>query len=368
MKVYLDSFPEPKDDVDRTIAHFLCRVGGKSELFKDVIGFCAIPFFLLLYWINGLFPVKSNKHRAILIHLTSLSYHTDDRFPEELKREFGEVYTAGFKRYPFRFRGILDAETFACWRNLFRRGRRYGFLCFFSLVSLASMNRLLKEYQPEAIINYRAESNYASSLLTCLCEQKGTEYICYMHGEYLNSGERAFVRFSRMYLWDEGYRDVFAWSRSADSRMYVYTPGVYRTKFEERDSFPYYLAYYFSGNDRCAEMIAEELSALVRRGLQCKVRPHPRFSDLALLKKAFEEKGIPVEDAKSIDIVDSINETEHVAALFSSVLTQAYYGGKKIVIDDVSAPEKFDELEERNCIILKKEYRLLSEMVSTKET
>ena len=366
-KQLVDSFPEPADDIDRTAFQYACKFDGarKGKMFLfNAAAFVAIPCLLLLYLINRVRCREKEHHDAVLISerfLSGMDYQ--DKLPPQLVEEFGQIHPLDFTKYPELFRGVLDGKTLKYFlKSVLRR----PFQCFMHLMCLAHMgglNRILLEYTPVAVLNYVCEFNMASSMLTAVCENHGCEYICFQHGDYLTDEGRAFVRYSRLYLWDEHYRDLFNWSRSPEEQYRFYRPKMYDLNLPELDHEPeYYISYYFSGNDDSAQLILDVFKKCVAQGKKCKVRPHPRYTDIPYIKKVFEPEGIFVEAPLEMKLEESVANSQCVAALCSTVLTQAYYAGKEVFIDDISNPAFYEDVKKGMHIMTNKPHRLLSEL------
>ena len=105
------------------------------------------------------------------------------------------------------------------------------------------------------------------------------------------------------------------------------------------------------------------LLKLQRKGQKCKVRPHPRFSDLNLIKELFQGE-ILIEDTSKTTIEESLECSYLTIAFASTVLSQAYYSGKIIVIDNISNPKRFNQLREMKYILIDKANMLFSEVVA----
>lgn len=366
-KKLIDAFPEPKDDYDRVKYHYRCRFyrapKGKMILL-NLLGYAGIIACLFFYVMNRLRAKKVEKHEAVLINskLPGLTY--DDKIPEELYEEFSDIHALDFSFFPNMKAGIFTWKAFKCWLKLAARMPLSGYACFTCLATIMDMQRLIYEYGPRAILNYRVESSIASSMITCFCEQQGIEYICFMHGDYVLSKERAFVRFSRMYLWDEHYVDIFKWSRCPAEQLKVYMPKAYHIDLPEMENGPAYdFTYYLNGDDAQVQMIVDMLKKQIACGLKCKIRPHPRFSDREKIEKLCSPEGITVEDPLKESLAYSIANTRYVIGRCSTVLSQAYYAGKKIIIDDVSEPESFEQLAKQAYIMINKPHQLVSEFI-----
>lgn len=364
-KKYVDAFPEPRDDFDRVAFQYQCGFRGANKIrlaLLNALGIIAGPVFILLYLFNGLRFKKAEHHNAVLVNekfLAGMTY--EGRVPEELYTEFGDILVMDFMKYPELFGGILNGAAVRMWWKLVARHPLHGHMNTLCLVHLASVQKMIAQYTPKAIVTYMAELNFASCLITHYCESLGIEYICFMHGDYLTNKRRAFVRFSRMYLWDPHYRDVFRWSRCPEGQYRYYFPQMYQLKFENKTP-EFYLTYYFSGNDNSAQSILQMMCKLQQEGKKCKIRPHPRYTDIAYITPLFENAGIMVEKPLELPLEESLADTECAAARCSTVLTQAYYAGKMVFLDDISDPDFYHEMKESMYIMESKPHQLLSEL------
>lgn len=87
------------------------------------------------------------------------------------------------------------------------------------------------------------------------------------------------------------------------------------------------------------------------------VRPHPNSTNIKKLKRYI---AISMIEDNKIGIDTSILTTKSIVAKCSTVINQAYYAGKEIIIDDITDKKLFSILKERNYIGFKLEHKLLS--------
>ena len=109
--------------------------------------------------------------------------------------------------------------------------------------------------------------------------------------------------------------------------------------------------------------IKQCLDLLENQGLMCKLRPHPRFTDKNMLNDIFSN--YLIEDS-SWSLETSMECSKYIAAYNSTVLTEAYYSGKDIVIDDYVDPSKFQNMKERHYIMLSRPHILMTELIREK--
>ena len=96
-----------------------------------------------------------------------------------------------------------------------------------------------------------------------------------------------------------------------------------------------------------------------KRGAVVAVRPHPRYTPPEA-RECFRDF---LWEDPSIGIEQSILRTGCAVSLYSTVLLQAYVNGVEVVIDDLTSPERFAQLQTLHYIMLDKPHRLLSKLV-----
>ena len=361
---YLSSFPEPKDDYERSYFKFKCFCEYCYYKKKWIIAsYNAGAMALLPIMHRRLRKAWKNRDKAVekvdavIENVPKLP--CDDVIPQELRDSYKTVKEIHAINYSDAW---LSDEAEEIVKELERRYPTKFYFRIITMMKLAQFCQYLDKYKPEAILFYSCEREFAGPLQTKLCEKMGSKYISYMHGDYLSTLCFAFQKFSHYYIWDESYRSMFEqlkWS----APMTVYKPAKLKGIAEPvpDGECKYYATYYFS--DETREQIAkiyEVFSALEKRGLKTKVRPHPRFSDVEAISSVF--KDIEIEDTKEWSLAKSISESEYIVGLNTTVLSEAYFSGKKIAIDDVSDPAKYSELDKRGYISIRRPHVLLSEL------
>ena len=120
--------------------------------------------------------------------------------------------------------------------------------------------------------------------------------------------------------------------------------------------------YYLGGETQVIlNKISNCLEKLREKGYRVAVRPHPRYSNINVIKKIFQ--GYEIEDLNEIDIKTSLMRTKNIVSLYSTVLNQAYQMKENIVLDDVTDPSKYYKLKELHYIVLNYKHGLLSQVV-----
>ena len=107
--------------------------------------------------------------------------------------------------------------------------------------------------------------------------------------------------------------------------------------------------------------ISKILEQLYKSGNKISIRPHPRYSNMDIVKKIFTFAD--VEDTTQISIEQSLLQSGAAISLYSTVLNQALCNSIPIIIDNMSNPENFNKLKELGYVCLYKKHRLLSEVL-----
>lgn len=365
----LSSFPEPKDDVDRAFFQFRARNADKplrELLIKNIVSLFAIPVFIVAGIINELLCTKSRHHPdAVFLQIDSANgniYPYEDFFPEEIEKEYPDLVHLHKTSFPSLSSVVMGGEPLRIWT---KSVIRHPVNCYYNLlvlVHLLSINGVIKEFNPKAIINYRTEEDSTSSLCTLLCETTGREYICFMHGDYTLDINACFFRFSKYYIFDERYKNLFKASRCGDMKYIVYAPPGFKT-FKVKDDPAFDYTYYFDGLHDNIDSVVNCLIQLSERGFRCTARPHPRFSNVKRIRELFQNAGLELQNNLTIGIKDSIENTKCAIGIASTTLSQAYYAGCTIVIDDMANINLYNELKKKHSISLERPHLLLSNII-----
>ena len=359
-KEYLNALPEPKDDFELAYNHYKTLNFYYYEKWMQIM-FNAMAVFLLPFiWAKNAtrtIPESSGERKGSVFAKAVIK--TDDILPPDFDERYG-----GFSIVERPSKRGMDKTA----KDVFRRcAKHYIFHPYFLLIILQKIidaSLLIEEYNPKAIVAFAKERDFSAPIVSLYCESRDIEYVSFMHGDYTFSIDKAYQRFTRYYVWDEHYTKMFRDLRWKMEHYEVYLPeklkGIVAPHSDGK--YDYYITYYFGAeSEKRIRGVHRTFEILKDAGFRCKIRPHPRFSDMEYLKKVFD--GFLMEDPKKVSLVESLDNTRYVAALNSTVLSQAYYSGKEYVIDDYSDPERYASLEERQYIMLSKPHRLLSELI-----
>ena len=359
-KKILSEYSEPTSMMERSFYQKKCqdKINGKIQtILYDIISMILFyPILLKLYIISDADNLQVNKADAVSL------YDFDEKklLPDSIKKEYRRII------YKDDISGCLDTTDIKFIKKIIFK---YPFSFYFLIkntIRIAMYSRLIKLYNPKAIISY-AEYSFTSSVLTEYCRTKGVKHINIMHGEKLYNIRDSFFEFDLFYVWDKHYVDLFRKLRANGNQFILYSPEclTFRNSLIKKNianivDFKYYLAH---PGKRDLKIIAESLRILSDKGYKIKVRPHPLLLDIDLILTYFNEDEI--ELAKDVTIEDSILNTNYVIAEYSTVLNQGFNSLKEIVIDDVTNPDNYEKLRELHYIMINKPHIKLSEIIKS---
>ncbi len=360
---YLRKFPEPKDDFERSFYKYKCFSEYCYFKRKWILVFYNLGAMILLPSVYSKLKKADrndqpiNRVDAVIENVPRLP--NVDVIPEELLGKYGAIKEVDHINYA---ESCLTNRADEIYKEL---KKHYFFHFYFRMIVLQKLGQFsmyLKCYEPKAIVFYSCEREFSGPLQALLCERSGAEYISFMHGDYLSTLSFAFQRYSTYYVWDEAYQKMFEELRCG-CPMPIYRPrklkGIAEVLDEEKCS--YFTTYYFSDETRAeATIIHEIFSKFENYGLKTKIRPHPRFSDIKMLQEVFHD--IEIENPGEYSLGDSITNSLFTVGLNTTVLSEAYFSGKKVVMDDLSNIDKYKQLDERGYVMTRRPHLLLSQL------
>ena len=352
-KAFLESLPEPEDLLERSYAQYRCQMMMERPILR--VMYQATSMLLLPVYRRQLLrrpaPQKMQAADAVF------AYGSEDTIlPESLRGEFAHICQV----QDFQNELFLTGEDCSFLRELARRYPTAFYFRFKCMAKLAMYRSLYETYRPKAIL-VSEEYSYTSSFLSEYCHRLGVEHINVMHGEKLYHIRDSFFCFDRCYVWDECYRRLFCDLRAEPAQFRVELPPSMQP-WEKPSTPPEVdLTYYLQAEPTEQRMqIAAALHTLQARGMVIAVRPHPLHCDDTLLEIF---SGFALEMPGDCSIEQSILRTKCAVSLYSTVLLQASINGVAVVIDDLTAPERFVQLKSLRYIMLDKPHGLLSALL-----
>ena len=352
-KAFLESLPEPEDLFERAYAQYRCQMMLERPILRA--GYQLAAMLLLPVYRRQLLrrtaPRKEQAADAVF------AYDSEDTIlPESLRGEFADICQVR----DFQNTLFLTGEDCSFLRELARRYPTAFYFRFKCMAKLAMYRSLYETYRPKAIL-VSEEYSYTSSFLSEYCHRLGVEHINVMHGEKLYHIRDSFFYFDRCYVWDECYRRLFCDLRAEPTQFRMELPPSMQP-WEKPSTPPEVdLTYYLQAEPTEQRMqIAAALHTLQARGMVIAVRPHPLHCDDTLLEIF---SGFALEMPGDCSIEQSILRTKCAVSLYSTVLLQASINGVAVVIDDLTAPERFAQLKSLRYIMLDKPHGLLSALL-----
>lgn len=352
-KAFLESLPEPKDLLERSYAQYRCQMMLERPILRVMYQLAAM--LLLPVYRRQLLrrppPRKEETADAVF-----LSEDSERLLPETLRTAFPVLCQA----WGYQGSSLLRKEDLALLSTLRRRYPTAFYFRFKCMAKLAMYRYQYELYHPKALI-VDEEISYTTSFLTEYCHRLGVEHINVMHGEKLYYIRDSFFCFDRCYVWDECYRRLFFDLRAEPTQFRVEIPPSLQP-WEKPSTPPEVdLTYYLQEEPTEQRMqIAAALHTLQARGMVIAVRPHPLYCDDTLLEIF---SGFALEMPGNCSIEQSILRTKCAVSLYSTVLLQASINGVAVVIDDLTAPERFAQLKSLRYIMLDKPHGLLSALL-----
>ena len=353
-KAFLEGLPEPKDLLKRAYAQYRCQMMLERPILRA--GYQLAAMLLLPVYRRQLLrrPASRKEETADAVFAFG---GPDTILPCSLRQEYpGIRQVRDFQNALF-----LTREDCSFLRELARRYPTAFYFRFKCMAKLAMYRSLYETYRPKAII-VSEEYSYTSSFLTEYCHRLGVEHINVMHGDKLYDIHDTFFCFDRCYIWDQFYRDLFCELRAEPTQFRMEMPPSMQPwdaqDVEKAVDYTYYLQ---AETSQMLEKIAKSLQTLQKSGAVVAVRPHPLYSDMETVRRLFSD--FEIEETAEVGIETSILRTRHVIGLYSTVLYQAHINHVPVVIDDLTAPERFAQLKSLRYIMLDKPHGLLSALL-----
>lgn len=347
-QLFLNEFGNPRDDIDRSFFQYKCqkwepfgimgKLGKFGFVFADIIAlFLLFPRFVR-YRIKKVKPVKKKYDAVITLKMLSII----------LPDDFDGTYI-----WQDIDSGSLVKEDTVFLRRIVSRHPFSFFFVYKLMCRLANYSEAIRKYSP-GIVFSSAEYSFTSSILTLYCESNGVKHYNIMHGEKGYNPRDAFCRFSRFYIWDIHYKELFISLKSDKTTYFIMRKRVPSIiPVVSNTTGTYYL------QKQTTEELLKIKRLLDKSGLLYKVRPHPLYKN----GDEIEVFGREHVESFDIDIWESIKNAGLIISQDSTVLYEAYLVGAKIVVDDVSDSIWYQELKKRKYIMLDKPHELLSHII-----
>lgn len=348
-KKYVSSFPEPSNDMERSYYQYKCQMKLKPPLYVLILNFAAIPlyFYYLLRLSKNTVILEKSKHDMVFFR----DGKGIEIIPPDIYKQYKDIEINPEESMCIT-KSDLEFIKLIAMRHMLS-----PYFLLKILLKIAKYSYVIQAYSPKGIL-VCAEYSFTSSILTQYCSTRQIKHINTMHGEKLYDIKDSFFRYDKCYVWDEYYVALFTQLRAELSQFIIQPLAPFCRYVSASIEYTYYLA---GENKKTLSRIKNNLDFLSRLGCTIVIRPHPRYSDITLIKKVFQE--YPIQDPKTVSINDSLGLTKYAISLYSTTLNQALANGRIVVIDDISNAEKYKKLRNLQYIILNKPHLLLSELI-----
>lgn len=355
-QAFLERMGEVRNDIDRGYNQYLCQnffVPKWKVWTLNVIAAVLLPFLVVYYLSKGLF-VKKEEQTDIMIERKGMSevvpaevrekYHPNDRY-------WNDGASMAFGDFGFLVKLIVHAP-------------HHPYFVLKAWMNVAHYSDMIRRHSPSVMIQF-GEFSFSSSLLTAYCHRHGVKHVDIMHGEKLYFIRDAFFHYDECYVWDKHYVDLFCKLKAEPSQFRIAIPesiSIDTTKYVCEDyyaDYKYYLATITEGE---IKSIVDSMAFAGRKGESVKYRPHPRYTDMVLLKKYVKEEDI--EYPKKVGILESISNLKYAVGSYTTVLNQAFFSGQKVILDDVTYGNQHNKLKSMMYILANKNLCTLSMLQS----
>lgn len=349
---YVNHFKDPQDEFERSYFQYCCQMKLYGPILHIMLNIAALPISILLLSKYKKKNITPQHFEECLFFQNGLP---NNIIPNSLKQKYSNILCINIDEHS------LTKEDLSFLRDVFKKYPLSWMLWLKTIIVISQYSAFKTKYSPAAIISC-SEFSFTSSLVTKYCRLNNIKRINVMHGEKLYDMHDSFVEFDEFYVWSQEYANLLCSLRASPDQFRIEIPqSLQIEKFPDVKS-KYDYTYYLGGEtDEELHNISKVLHKLLNNGERVAIRPHPRYSNISKIQQIFSF--IDIEDTAEVTIEHSLLQTKNVISLYSTVLTQAYYSGINLIIDDVSAPKKYNKLEELGYVMLSVEHTLLSTLV-----
>ena len=341
---YLERLGEAKNDIDRGFKQYLCQNYFTRPKWKIVAFNMAaaiiMPFLTFYYLIKGLCVKQGDKIDAMIE-----KKGMDEVVPEEVIEKYHPDNTQWDKGASMSFSDILFLLKLVC------RAPHYPYFVLKAWMNVVLYSDMIRRHRAKVMIQF-GEFSFSSSILTAYCHFKGVKHVDVMHGEKLYYIRDAYFHYDEAYVWNQHYVDLFKMLRAEPTQFRIALPPSMRidtVKYSNPLAYADYKYYLANFSEEEIISIVNSMSFARNEGKSVKYRPHPRYSDMTLLRKYVPEENI--ENPRMVPIQESIANMGCAVGSYTTVLVQAYFSGKDVLLDNVTFIRQYDKLKELKYIL-----------------
>lgn len=351
-KKFLESQPVPKSLIDRSYNQYKAQmlfVPWWKVMLQNYVSLVSLPFVICLLLLKSIRD-KSSFHVDAIGEFKGL----EETLPDSIKAEYAinndvwaECSSLTWNEMPF----VIKLVFF-----------RHPYFSLKIILKIAQYSYGIRIHKPRAIIVHN-EYSFTSSALTAYCNMNKVKHINAMHGEKLFYIRDSWFCYDECYVWDMHYANLFVEMKADPTQFHIEIPAsmeIVPDKHIKANAYADYKYYLANNTEDEIKLLADRLHKLTGSNRTIKVRLHPRYSNLDVIRRYFEENEI--EFPKDVNIIDSISNTDNVIGSYTTVLVQAYLAGKHVILDDVVYKEQYDKLLLLRYIMAYKDTQKLSEI------
>ena len=349
---YLNSLGEAKDDITRGYKQYLCQnefVKPKWKIWVfNVGGAITLPIVLCYFLIKRIFEKKRIPIYCLI---------EKKGMPEVVPIEVREKYQPSVNYQGGTSLGIGDLG-FICRLGI--KAPHHPYFTFKAMMNVARYSDLIYRYHPKVMIQF-GEFSFSSSVLTSYCHKHSVKHVNIMHGEKLYNIRDSFFHYDECYVWSEHYVRLLSSLKAEPTQFRVAIPPSLKIDCEKYKKPEYYADYKYylaAGSEDTIRNIVAAMTFAKLGGKTIKYRPHPRYTDVNLLRKFVAEKDI--EWPHEVNIQESIANLGCAVGSYTTVMIQAYFSGKQVIMDDVAQKKEYDVLHSLSYILSGDEFERLS--------
>lgn len=351
-KSFLNKLGSAKNIIDRGYKQYLCQIKYSPAIkvfVFNIISALIFPVVLVYYLVKGIYIKKDDKVDAILekkgMNEVLPTIITDNYQLNEDCWNIGS--SLALRDLGFVF-SLIE-------KNIF-----HPYFAFKVMMNLTFYSYMIRKKAPRAIIQF-GEFSFSRSTLTEYCHRNNVRHINIQHGEKLFYMRDAYFCFDECYVWDKYYVDLFTALNAEVSQFIIALPNSLKINTIEHSNKSVYAdyKYYLAANsEEEIASIVESMAFVKIKGGTVKFRPHPRYTNMKILRKYVSDHDI--ESVSKVSILESVANLQYAVGSYSTVLLQAFFSGKRVVMDDVTYKTQYEQLNDLMYFLSKQQHLKLS--------
>lgn len=344
--------------VKRSFAQYKCQTYLWKRGFQFIINFLSlivfIPLifiFLLNFYVMRLnLILKSNKNEKqnnVGGNVGVFMFDDESILPPSI--------SVSYSLFKYRRNWMLSLKDISLITYLIKNYFYEPYFVTHNIINMALYKANLIIYNAENIFS-ASEYSFSSSFLTFYCDLNGCEHVNLMHGEKLFYIRDAFCSYHKIFLWEDYYKTLFQKLRCITKEFIIEKPlwlmhatkeCIKTDKDELSDGKPIFVYYQGGESIKNLSELVKFLGKL-RKKFKIVIRLHPRYATKNIMKMF---QNFETEDPHLIPVEYSICKAQYVAGLYTTVLHQALWLNKSVVLNNLAA-DKYMKLRELGYYLL----------------